>query len=478
MLVDSQSAVYTVNEDLSCVIPVDDTPPMKTEGTKVCEVTIAASSPTDKIRIQTNGWGVSSQTFPLTAALFVDEEQFARRAVPANPPASGFTASNNLFYEHCPGDTEPHTYKLHLGSSSGIARMNGTASSRLYGATSATTMSVDVISTGQEWSTLGQWRLASASNPFSPRDGAGLLELNGIFYLLGGWNDYPTAFGPLKTTNQVLMSKDRCQTWQPLPNAPWQPRHMSGWLVHDGKIWVIGGDTNQGNYQTDVWYAIQLPDGSLEWHCATMAAPWAMAGRTLHQVFSFAGKMWVMGGQTLDGPAAPFAPSPVGPRAPVFYSDVWNSEDGGNWDMISDGNAWAPRSMIIGGAVKDGYMWLIGGGAYDTGGLPRVYKNDVIRTQDGINFETVLANAPFCPRQFHNVLVNGEDLVVIAGWNGDNIADAWASKDGVKWRELRGVPFWKRHAASACSFKNEIYFGLAPLTQDGPFHPTAFFAMS
>lgn len=465
-IVSTTSAVYIANENLSIPIPVDDTPPQKTEGTKVFEAAIKASSPTDKVRVQTNGWGVSSQTFPLTAALFVDDEHFARRAVPANPPASGFTASNNLFYEHCPGDTEPHTYKLHLGSSSGVARMNGTASQRLYGGASATTMSVDVISTGQEWSTLGQWRLASASNPFSPRDGAGLLELNGVFYLLGGWN--PTLGWPGGTTNQVWVSYDRCQTWAALANAPWQARHMAGWLVHDGKIWVIGGDTNRGNYQTDVWSATQQPSGALVWTLANASAPWATAGRTLHQVFSFDGKMWVVGGQTLDE----FAPSPVGPRAPVFYSDVWSSTDGVTWTLVSDGNAWAPRSMIIGSAVKDGYMWLVGGGAYDTGGQPRVYKNDVWRSQDGIAWQCVTNAAAFSPRQFNNVVTLGEDLVLLCGWNGANIADAWASKDGVNWRPLRGVPFQARHAASAYPHKGEILFGMAPLNE------TAIYALS
>lgn len=462
----SRTAVYVVNETLSSPIPVDDTPPHKSEGTCVCKVTARASSPTGRIRVQADGWGVSTGTFPLTAALFVDDESFARRASPSNPPGSGFTASSRIFFEHCPGDTEEHTYKLHIGSSTGIARMNGTSSSRLYGGASAVTMVVDPISDDEKY-VIGQWRSVNPTLGIAPRDGAGLLELNGVLYLLGGWNDNPAIFGPQKTTNQVLMSTDGGVTFTRLADAPWQPRHMAGWLVHDGKIWVIGGDTNSGNYQMDVWGADQMPDLSLSWNCATTAAPWALSGRTLHQVFSHDGKMWVVGGQTLDE----FAPSPVGTRAPVFYSDVWCSEDGAIWPKISDNNAWAPRCMIIGNAVKDGYMWLIGGGTYDTGGMPRTYKNDSYRSIDGITWDHFPA-APFSARQFHNVVTHGEDLVVIAGWNGDNIADAWATKDCQTWRELRGVPFKKRHAASTCSYKGEILFGMAPLDE------SAIFALS
>lgn len=469
MLIDSQTAAYIANENLSVTIPVDDTPPQKTEGTKVMEVTVAAKSPTDRIRIQADGWGVSTLTFPLTAALFVDDERYARRCVPANPPASGFTAATRLFYEHCPGDTDPHTYKLHLGASTGLARMNGTASSRLYGAASAVTMAADVIDIERPWTVLGQWRFTYGGSSFAPRDGAGLLELNGIFYLLGGWHDNPAVFGPTKTTNQVWMSKDRCQTFTQLANAPWQGRHMAGWLTHHNKIFVVGGDTNSGNYQTDVWYATQNPDGSLVWTCATAAAPWALLGRTLHLTYSHNDLIWVMGGQTLDE----FAPSPVGPRAPVFYSDVWCSADyGETWTKVSDGNAWAPRCMMIGSPVKDGYMWMIAGGTYDTGGIPRVYKNDVWRTADGVIFELVTAAAAFSARQFHNALTLGDDLVVLAGWAGVNLADGWASKDGFKWRPLRGVPFQARHAASACPSKGEIFFGMAPLDE------TAIWALS
>ncbi|MGV8954788.1 MAG: hypothetical protein ACOH2M_27065 [Cypionkella sp.] len=308
------------------------------------------------------------------------------------------------------------------------------------------------------WKALGQWRAPSLSNGWTGRDGVGLLSLGDDLYMLGGWN---TAWTAPHTTNEVWRSSDEGQTWTQLANAPWTPRHSAGWLVHDGKIWVIGGDVNSKLYQKDVWSF----DGTTWVQVSANAAPLS-AGRVLHQVYSHAGKMWVVGGQTVDD-----YPPPTGPASPVstktgvpYYDDVWSSEDGATWTLVSDGHSWSPRGLIIGNAVKDGYMWIVAGGAYDTEGNPRVYKNDVWKSADGVTWTQVTANGGFPARQYCNALVLGEDLVLIAGWDGANRDDVWASKDGVAWRELKGSPWAARHAAGATVHKGEIFLLGGPLT--------------
>jgi hypothetical protein len=125
----------------------------------------------------------------------------------------------------------------------------------------------------------------------------------------------------------------------------------------------------------------------------------------------------------------------------------------------------------MGSPVKDGYMWLVAGGAYDTEGNPRVYKSDVWRSADGVAWTQVTADGGFPARQYNNVAVLGDDLVLIAGFDGANIADAWASTDGTTWRELAQVPWQARHAASVVEYGGEL------LLLGGPLDDTAVWAL-
>jgi hypothetical protein len=304
----------------------------------------------------------------------------------------------------------------------------------------------------------GQWTELAASSGWSGRDGAGLLSLDGDLYMLGGWN---TAWASPHTTNEVWKSTDDGQTWTQLDDAPWQGRHTAGWLVHDDKLWVLGGDTNSGNYQRDIWSGTPDGLGDIDWvEVSADAAPLSM-GRCQHVVFSHAGKMWIVGGQTLDE----FTPTDIStkPGSP-YYDDVWSSEDGETWTEVSTGNAWAPRGLIIGNAVKDGFMWLIGGGAYDTEGFARVYKNDVWRSADGETWDLITANGGFPPRQYVNVESLNGDLVLAAGWDGANRNDVWKSTNGVQWTEIPDTPWGIRHAASSAVHDGQMLILGGPLT--------------
>lgn len=307
---------------------------------------------------------------------------------------------------------------------------------------------------------LGRWHRKSASSPWSGRDGAGLLSLNGDLFMLGGWRYVAGAAG---TNNEVWMMPRGRKTWQRLDNAPWAPRHTTVWLVHDGKLWVVGGDMNSGYYQKDVWCG-EVYRNRIKWTQVSAVAPWAAQGRVLHVGFSFNGKVVILGGQTADQfvGAAHKANRPEGP----YYDDVWSWSDGAGWAQESAGNAWAPRGLIMGSPVMDGKMWLIGGGAYDTPTTPRVYRNDVWWSDNITDWHQATPAAGFSPRQYNNTAALGDELVVFAGWTGVNLKDTWTSKDGVTWRERKhATVITERHAASMCEHRGELYMLGGPLAE-------------
>ena len=189
----------------------------------------------------------------------------------------------------------------------------------------------------------------------------------------------------------------------------------------------------------DVWNST---DG-IAWQQATANAPWGQ--RNLHVTMVHDGKIWVMGGQTV--------PQFVPDVPEAFYNDVWNSTDGVNWTQVTAHAPWSPRGMIQGSVEFNGRVWLLGGGTYDTPAHPtRLFYNEVWSSADGVQWRKD-AIAPWAPRQYHSVAVFDNKMWVMAGGNrstpGYNRNDVWYSSDGVDWTELPNTPWPTRHAGTA-----------------------------
>lgn len=295
-----------------------------------------------------------------------------------------------------------------------------------------------------------QWTPVASAAAFAPRDGAGALTFNDRMWLLGGWN--PSVF-PKRSTNEVWTSTDGIN-WDFVNYAPWEPRHTAGYAVLDDKMWIVGGDPLQGHYdpplyeghyQPDVW---NTSDG-VNWTKVTASAPWGQ--RCLHCTIVHDNKIWVMGGQTTPQ----FAPA-----TEVLYNDVWNSSDGVNWTQVTASAPWSPRGMIGGAVEFNGRMWLLGGGTYDTPGHPtRLLYNDVWSSADGVNWTQATTNAPWSPREYHDVAVFDNKMWVMEGWDttSGNRNDVWYSSDGMNWTQLPGTPWAARHAASVFLYDNAMW---------------------
>eukprot|EP01050_Picozoa_sp_SAG11_P018209 SAG11_NODE_2715_length_3051_cov_5.943089_1_plen_294_part_00 len=276
------------------------------------------------------------------------------------------------------------------------------------------------------------WELRTGAASWRPRDGAGMLSFGGSLYLLGGWRyrvDVPSGPGGLiddgftnrdgvkaqwTVDSEVWRSDDDGRSWVcASPRAPWAGRHSFGYVVHDGKMWIVGGDIYSDT--NDVWCSSGKHDGT-EWECVSEVAPWAP--RAMAYVAAFGGFIWVVGG--LTAPQFQFNGRPARPE--LLYDDCWRSVDGAEWECVATACPWGPRGMIGGsGAVKDGYLWLISGGTYETDGKDnRLFCNDVWRTKDGADWELVLAAAPWQARQYAEIAVWDEKLFLLEGYGVDS----------------------------------------------------------
>lgn len=295
-----------------------------------------------------------------------------------------------------------------------------------------------------------EWKLITRQAQFAPRDGAGALAWRGRMWLIGGWNPQDKTHFPRICNNEVWSSQDGAEWRLEKPNTfldasfdprkDWEGRHTAGYAVLDDNLFIVGGDVNQGHYQNDVW---KSADGK-SWELVTDDVPWGP--RALHYTVAFDGRIWVMGGQTM--PAFARDTTPAGARE-TFYRDVWTSTDGRNWRQVTPKEpCWTARGMIGGSAVFQNRIWLLGGGTYDTPTTPtRKFHRDVWSTADGVSWKRH-ADAPWAPRQYHEVAVFDDKLWVMEGFSGQNRNDVWYSPDGETWTELASTPWAPRHAAS------------------------------
>ncbi|HZP80970.1 MAG TPA: hypothetical protein VFB21_04975, partial [Chthonomonadaceae bacterium] len=108
-----------------------------------------------------------------------------------------------------------------------------------------------------------RWVNVTKKAAFAPRDGAGALVFKGKMWLLGGWNPGDKKHFPRICNNEVWSSSDGA-TWaleKPNtfldrtfdPQRDWEGRHTAGYVVFKDRMWIVGGDVNQGHYHDDVW---------------------------------------------------------------------------------------------------------------------------------------------------------------------------------------------------------------------------------
>lgn len=222
---------------------------------------------------------------------------------------------------------------------------------------------------------------------------------------------------------------------------PFEPRIFHGTVVHNDRLWVIGGNAKEG-WLNDVWSS---PDG-VEWTEVTAAAPWTP--RSQHQCVVYDGRIWVIGGY--DG---------------ALLNDVWSSTDGKDWQPVTDHAPWSPRTDFR-AEVFDGRLIVLGG-QEDWRRL-----SDVWASTDGRDWQCLTPAAPWPGRsRFASVVHDGRLFVGMGStfsydkWITKNkkgyyeyLGDLWVSDNGADWTKLQDKgPYGARVDAAMVSLGDYIF---------------------
>lgn len=145
----------------------------------------------------------------------------------------------------------------------------------------------------QVWSSIDgkQWQQVTAAAAWTPRIAAGVTEFRGRMWLLGGTENY--YFGDKKSLKNDVWSSVDGKAWaRETVAAGWSPRAYHQAIALNDRIYVFGGGNYVPEYQAknDVWSS---PDG-VNWTCEIEMAPWSP--RLWFSAAVYRGRMWVLGG--------------------------------------------------------------------------------------------------------------------------------------------------------------------------------------
>lgn len=257
------------------------------------------------------------------------------------------------------------------------------------------------------------WICVAASTVFSPRDSSpnAVLYYRNAFWILEGYRY--TGFDYFSSSDVWYSTDGRFWTLVN-DNPPYYP--YSVFVVFDDYMWAIGGIDS---------YRSQ--DG-LNWERVDPGPYNPMRGTV------FQDKIWI-----LD-----------------YDQRVWSSEDGLAWTLITDETPWQARYWPAWLSLN-GRLWLFGGAVLNdpTTTDTDVYYNDVWASEDGMNWSLITSAAPWSGRYWSGYAAYDEKLWILGGYREDNksvnwgnLNDVWFSGDGVLWEKQNDVQ-WKwspRHA--------------------------------
>lgn len=282
------------------------------------------------------------------------------------------------------------------------------------------------------------WTSIASSSPWETRDSAAAFVFDGKMWIMGGIDGNNVPVGPDHAVeywkaphfNDIWNSEDGVSWHLVATTSAWAPRRSMSVVSFNGALWMFGGWSPEGSYQSDVW---QSKDG-VRWTRVLTEAPWESREGQWAEVFQ--GKLWMMGGVNYD--------------VRKTFNDVWFTEDGIVWREASA--PWSPR-WDHATAVFQNKLWLTGGMDFTSNAF-----DDEWVTEDGITWTEV--HTPWPSRQGHMLIPYQGHLWLMGRLNDDvggGANDVWYSKDGIAWTKGADPRWSGREDFWALVYRNQLW---------------------
>ncbi|MBI1317518.1 MAG: hypothetical protein GC168_01030 [Candidatus Hydrogenedens sp.] len=297
------------------------------------------------------------------------------------------------------------------------------------------------------------WEQVLEDAPWEARGFHQTLVFGDRLWLIGGtstevvdipekiWRDVSV----IKPLDDIWSSEDGIH-WQ-LENdePPWYARYSHQCVAHEGRIWLLGGQSNWAQFYSDVWSS----GNGKDWVEETAEAPWGK--RTLHQVIEHQGSLWLLGGKVHDG------------RNSHLDASVWSSVDGRTWQSSKTELPLA----ISGHAVASFHneLWVgCGKATGDEDGYRdyEKYFDDIWHSPSGTAWEGVNGAGRIPPQYGQTLVVHEGSLYALGGRiespGVTSYSTVWSTEDGIDWTNKSMMPGWApRHMFGAASFQGKLW---------------------
>ncbi|MFZ4738156.1 MAG: IPT/TIG domain-containing protein [Bradymonadia bacterium] len=320
------------------------------------------------------------------------------------------------------------------------------AGSRLFDA--ATGVEVEEPTTTYEWQRLtasigDEWRVRDGNTltwlPSTQRYWM-VAGWNG-YQAPDGFSPVPPddVYPPLNTTDEVWSSADGA-SWRlerAHGTAGFERRHSHNTVLWRDALWMIGGDTHQGRYNHDV---VTSADG-VNWRVVlgpgTTPPPWTP--RALQAIGVHDGDLWMAGGQDLLGPIEEYTY-----HNDVWRSADGENWTQVVPDAPASPTRWGGCGVLDGLVSFRGELWLVGCARERENAEGHLMFNAVWSSRDGVEWRPH-ATPPWAGKIWPNVVVWDDKLWILFGYTlGDqangfpagNANEVWFSEDGESWQSL------------------------------------------
>jgi hypothetical protein len=212
------------------------------------------------------------------------------------------------------------------------------------------------------------------------------VSFGGSMWIVGGVGEN------LTPVNDIWRSADGAAWERVAASAPWTSRGFHSALVHNGRIWVVGGEAARASGASslalahDVWSS---PDG-VQWTRVAGPDAWPSGDALLHDALVHDGRIWVF--------RTPVSPS---------LTEVWSTSNGAEWTQSTSigplRSARPPRMMAVSHA---GRIWVLG----DT---------LVWSSEDGASWDRGALPVGWEPTAYATAMASSEGILVMGGTGGD-----------------------------------------------------------